>query len=128
MSPIDKTGHTPEEVADIEQTLVFLLHEITSIDTGATAPVRGGYAALGAHRAPARLPGDTSAQLAARNLSRSPIREACAAAISVLGVRLFEIGGKSTMLASHRRVVARGGRHRARWSGIIDQHFHGIGG
>jgi hypothetical protein len=116
------------EVKMIEDALVGLLHEITAIDTGLKAPVRGGASRLQIVQA-SEIPVDMSrAQSAARALGQSPIRAACARAITVLGERLNEIGGKALMHDALDRVVARAGRHKIRWSDIIDRRFNGVGG
>jgi hypothetical protein len=110
-----------QEVATIEETLVSLLHEITRIDTGAVAPVQGGYPALPPRRPWTQFPDDTSAQRAARFLARSPIREACAASATVLVERLIEISGTEAVKLSLDRIVKHAEpRHRPRWRSMLD--------
>jgi hypothetical protein len=110
-----------EEVVEIEATLIHLLREIVRIDTGAMAPVRGGYSALGARLVPTEFLDDTTAQRAARLLARSPIREACAVSATVLVERLIEISGTEALKLSLDRIVKNAEpRHRQRWYSVLD--------
>jgi hypothetical protein len=110
-----------QEAATIEETLVSLLHEITRIDTGAVAPVQGGYPALPPRRPWTQFPDDTSAQRAARLLARSPVRQSCAASTTILVERLIEISGAEAMKLSLDRIVKHAEpRHRLRWRSVLD--------